>query len=182
MNATGTHVPPLIVFSKVIIKTRPFPCKRHIFQDHEFACHVLDGTQDKRIGGAGNEISRSGTLSVSFHIAIGGKVQQTSDPFLTKHQNVLLPYVKQKKSRASCAKPLTASPCRKHLWECQEKKSFSLLEKLAIKRLFGTKRKGPQMDKVGIQKSSSESDMEIEFANDYSGGQRSTWSQGLYRC
>jgi hypothetical protein len=30
------------------IKTGPFPCNRHIFQDHEFACHGLDESQDKR--------------------------------------------------------------------------------------------------------------------------------------
>jgi len=77
------------------IKTRPFPCKRHIFQDHKFACHGLDEPQDKRNDGAGNEISRSETSNVSFHNASGWKVQQTSDPFLIKHQNVLLPYVKQ---------------------------------------------------------------------------------------
>ena len=78
------------------IKTRPFPCKRRIFQDHEFACHGLNESQDKRTGdGAGNEISRSGTSHVSFHNRNGGKVQQTSDPFLIKHQNVLLPYIKQ---------------------------------------------------------------------------------------
>jgi len=50
----------------------------------------LDESQDKGTDGAGNEISRSGTSNVSFHSAIGGKVQQTSDPFLIKHQNVLL--------------------------------------------------------------------------------------------
>jgi hypothetical protein len=78
------------------IKTRPFACKRHIrvFQDHEFACHGLDESQDKRTDGAGNEISRLGTSNVSLHNANGRKVQQTSDPFLTKRQNVLLPYTK----------------------------------------------------------------------------------------
>jgi len=30
-----------------------------------------------------------------FHNAKGRKVQQTSDPFLIKHQIVLLPYIKQ---------------------------------------------------------------------------------------
>jgi hypothetical protein len=38
------------------IKIRPFPYKRHIFQDHEFACHELDESQDKRTDGAGNKI------------------------------------------------------------------------------------------------------------------------------
>jgi len=77
------------------IKTRPFPCKRRIFQDHEFACNVLDESQDKGSGGAGNEISRSGTSKVSFHNTNGGKVQQTSDSFLINHQNILLVYIKQ---------------------------------------------------------------------------------------
>jgi hypothetical protein len=77
------------------IKTIPFPCKRHKFQDYEFACHGLDESQDKRTDGAGNKISRSVTSNVSFHNANGGDVQQTSDPFLVKHQNVLLLYIKQ---------------------------------------------------------------------------------------
>jgi len=67
------------------------------------------------------------------------------------------PIYQAKQSRASCAKLLTASPCRKQLRECQEKKSFSLLKKPAIKRLFGTKSKrSSKKDKVGIQKSSGE--------------------------
>ena len=54
--------------------------------------------------------------------------------------------------------------------ELQEKKSFSLSKKPAIKRLFGTKSKRySNKGKVGIQKSSSESDMEIEFENNDSG-------------
>jgi hypothetical protein len=44
----------------------------------------LDESKDKRTDGAGNEILRSGTSNVSFHNASGRKVQQTSDPFLTK--------------------------------------------------------------------------------------------------
>jgi len=95
------------------IKTRRFPCNRHKFHDHEFACYRLDESQAKPIDGEGNEIARSATSNVSFHSANGGKVQQTSDPFLTKHQNVLLPYITQNKQEQSCAKPLTASPCRK---------------------------------------------------------------------
>ena len=43
----------------------------------------------------GNEISRLGKSNISFHNANGGKVQQMSDPFLIKHQNVLLPHIKQ---------------------------------------------------------------------------------------
>ena len=77
------------------IKTRPFPSKRHIFQDHEFAYHGLDESQDKNPGGAGNEISRSGTSNLSFHNTSYGKVQQTSYPFLINHQNILLAYIKQ---------------------------------------------------------------------------------------
>ena len=54
--------------------------------------------------------------------------------------------------------------------ECQEKKSFWFSKKPAIKSLFGTKSKrSSKKDKVGIQKSSCESDMEIEFENDDSG-------------
>jgi len=55
----------------------------------------LDESQDKRINGAGDEISRSGTSKVYFHNANGAKVQQTFDPFLNKHQNVLLSHIKQ---------------------------------------------------------------------------------------
>jgi len=76
-------------------KTGPFPCKRHIFQYHEFACRRLDEFQDKHTGGAGNDISRSGTSNVYFHNANAGEVQQASDRFLMKHQKVLLPYIKQ---------------------------------------------------------------------------------------
>ena len=50
-------------------KTGLFPGNRHILQDHEFACHGMDESQD----GAGNEISRPGTSKVSFHNASGGK-------------------------------------------------------------------------------------------------------------
>jgi hypothetical protein len=50
-------------------KTGLFPCNKHIFQDHEFACHGMDESQ----GGTGNEISRPGTSKVSFHNASGGK-------------------------------------------------------------------------------------------------------------
>ena len=54
--------------------------------------------------------------------------------------------------------------------ECQEKKYFSLSKKPAIKRLFGTKSKrSSKKAEVGIQKTSSESDMEIEFENYDSG-------------
>jgi len=77
------------------IKTRPFHSKRQVFQDHEYAFHGLDESQGTRTDGPGNEISRSGTSNVSFHNANGGKVQQTSDPFLIKHQNFLLAYIKQ---------------------------------------------------------------------------------------
>ena len=51
--------------------------------------------------------------------------------------------------------------------ECQEKKSFSLSKKPAIKRLVGTKSKrSSKKGKVGIQESSSETDIEIKFEND----------------
>jgi len=55
----------------------------------------LDESEDKRTEGAGNEISKAGTSNVSFHNINDGKVQQMSDTFLIKHQNVLLPYIKQ---------------------------------------------------------------------------------------
>jgi hypothetical protein len=55
----------------------------------------------------------------------------------------------------------------KQLRECQEKKALSLSKKLAIKRLFGTKSKrSAKQGKVGIQESSNESDIEIEFESD----------------
>jgi hypothetical protein len=78
------------------VKTRPFPYKRHKFQDNEFACLGLNESQDKRANdGVGNEISRSGTSHFSFHNRDGGKVQQTSNPFLIKYKNILVPYIKQ---------------------------------------------------------------------------------------
>jgi len=56
------------------------------------------------------------------------------------------------------------------LRECQGKKSFSPSKKPAIKRLFGTKsERSSKKGKLGIQESSSETDMEIEFENDDSG-------------
>jgi hypothetical protein len=52
------------------------------------------------------------------------------------------------------------------LRECQEKKALSLSKKPAIKRLFGTKgKRSSKKRKVGIQESSIESIMEIEFEN-----------------
>jgi hypothetical protein len=54
------------------IKTGLFYCNRLIFQDHEFAGHGMDESQDKCTDGAGNEISRPGTSNISFHNACGG--------------------------------------------------------------------------------------------------------------
>jgi len=156
-------VPPLIVFSKAIYKNSTF--SPHIFQDHEFAGHGLDESQDKSTDGAGNEISRSGTSEVSFNNVNGGEVQQTSDPFLIKHQNVSIYQAKQ--SRASCAELLligssSVGVSRRNPFHCQKKP--------AIKKLLGTKSKRSSKNgKVGIQESSSETDMEIEFKNDDSG-------------
>jgi len=103
-------------------KTGLFPCNRHIFQDHEFACHGMDESQ----GGTGNEISRPGTLKVSFHNASGGKFTIPADvrpiPPLTPKCSAATD--QEKLSRASCAKLLTASPYRKQLRECQEKKAL----------------------------------------------------------
>ena len=65
---------------------------------------------------------------------------------------------------------LTASPYRKQLRECQEKKASSLSKKPAIKRLFGTKsRRSSEEGELRIQEPSSEPDMEIEFESDDSG-------------
>jgi hypothetical protein len=118
-------------------KTGLFPFNRHIFQDHEFARHRMDESQ----GGAGNEISRTGTSKVSFHNASGGKFIIPADfrhiPLLTPKCSA--PTYLAKLSRASCSKLLTASPYRKELRECREKKALSLSKKPARKRLFGTK-------------------------------------------
>jgi len=81
--------------SFIRVTTRPFPCNRHIFQDLKFPYHGLEESKNKRTDGAGNKISGSGTSNISFHNTNGGKVQQTSDLFLIKHQNVLLSYIKQ---------------------------------------------------------------------------------------
>ena len=109
------------------IKTGLFPCNRHIFQDHEFACHGMDESQGKCTDGAGNEISRPGTSNVSFHNASGRKFISLADvrfiPHLTAKCSA--PIDPAKPSRASCAKLLTASPYRKQLRECQEKKRLS---------------------------------------------------------
>ena len=48
------------------IKTGLSPCNRLLFQEHKFACHGMDESQDKRTDGAGNEISRPGTSNVSL--------------------------------------------------------------------------------------------------------------------
>jgi len=80
------------------------------------------------------------------------------------------PYINQNNQERVVQKLLTASPRRKQLRECQEKKSFSLSKKQAICRIYGTKRKrSSKKDKIGVQKSYSESDTEIEFRNDNSG-------------
>ena len=116
------------------IRTRPFPCNRHIFQDHVFACYRLDESQVKPAGAADNEIARWATSNVSFHNASGGKFIRPADVRSIPHKTpkCSAPIYQAKQSRASCAKLLTASSCRKQLRECQKKP--------AIKRLFGTKR------------------------------------------
>jgi len=68
----------------------------------------LDDSQDKRTDGADNEISRSRTSNFSFHNANGGKVQQTSDPFLIKQQNVLLLYVSSKTIKSELCKAINS--------------------------------------------------------------------------
>jgi len=61
------------------IKTGLFPSKRLIFQDHEFACHGMNESQEKCADGASNEISRPGTSNISFHNGIGGKFIKSAD-------------------------------------------------------------------------------------------------------
>jgi len=125
-------------------KTGLFPCNRHIFQDHEFACHGMDESQ----GGAGNKISRPGTSKVSFHNASGGKFIIPADvrPIPLLIPKCSAPTDQAKLSRASCEKLLTASPYRKQLRECQDKKVLLLSKKPTKKRLFGTKRKRSSKD------------------------------------
>jgi len=151
------------------IKTGLFPCNRHIFQDHEYACHGMDESED----GAGNEIPRPGKSKVSFHKASGGKFISPADVRPVRQLTPKCSAItdQAQRSRASCSKLLTASPYRKQLRECREKKALSLSKKPAIiKRLFGTKRKRSlKKGKVSIQESSSESDMEIEFESADSG-------------
>jgi hypothetical protein len=125
---------------------------------------------------AGNETSRPGTSKVSFHNASGGKFISPADvrliPHLTPKCSAPIDHAKQ--SRASCAKLLTASPYRKQLRECPEKKALSLSKKPALKRLFGTKFKRYSKEgKVTIQESSSKSAMEIEFESADSGDDKS---------
>jgi len=126
-------------------------------------------SQDTRTDGAGNEMSRPGTSNVSFHNANGGKFANPADVRTVAHVTAKCsaPTDQAKQSRASRAKVLTASPCRKQLRECQEQKSLWLSKEPAIKWLFGTKsKKSSKKLRVGIQESSSESDMEFEFESD----------------
>jgi hypothetical protein len=120
-------------------KTGLFSCNRLIFQDHEFACHGKDESQDICSDGAGNEISRPGTSNVSFHNASGGKFIRPADvrpiPHLPAKFSAAIDQAKQ--STASCVKLLTAFPYRKQLRECQEKKALSLSKKPAMKRVKG---------------------------------------------
>jgi hypothetical protein len=102
--------------------------------------------QDKCTDGAGNEISRPGTLNISFHNASGGKFISPADiqpsPHLTAKCSA--PTDQAKQSKVSCAKLLTASPYRKQLWECQEKKVLLLSKKPAIRRHLEQRAKGLQ--------------------------------------
>jgi hypothetical protein len=86
------------------IKTGLFPCKRHIFKDYEYACHGMEESQ----GGAGNEISRTGTSTFSFHDASDGQFKNPADirsiPHLTPKCSAPIDQAKQ--SRASYAKLL----------------------------------------------------------------------------
>jgi hypothetical protein len=150
------------------IKTRPFPCKRHIFQDHEFACHRLDESEDKRTHVARNEILRLGPSNVSFHNAIGRKVQQTSDPFLTKQQNVLLPPTYQNKTiKSELCKAVNSFFLQEAVKGVSGEEIIFAVKETSNKRAFWNKEKrSSEKDKVGIRKSSSESGMEIEFEND----------------
>jgi hypothetical protein len=99
--------------------------------------------QDKCTDGAGNEISRPETLNISFHNASDGKFISPADvrPIAHLTAKCSAPTDQAKQLRASCAKLLTASPYRKQLRECQDKKVLLLSKKPALKRLFGTKSK-----------------------------------------
>jgi len=110
------------------IKTGLFPCNRHILQDHELACNGTDESQDKYTDGAGNEISKPTTSNISFHNASGRKFISPADVRPISHlaTKCSAPIDQAKQSRASCAKLLTASPYRKQLRECQEKKRLFL--------------------------------------------------------
>jgi len=87
------------------IRTGLFPCNRHIFQDHKFACYGRDEFQDKRADGPGNEISRPGILNVSFHNASGGKFISPSDVRPISHltPKCSAPIDQAKQSREWCA-------------------------------------------------------------------------------
>jgi len=97
-------------------------------------------SQDKRTDGVGNEISRPGLSSISFHNASGGKLIVPADVLPIPHVTAKCstPIDQAKQSRARCAKLLTASPYRKQLRECQ-KKALSLSKKASNKMAIWNK-------------------------------------------
>jgi hypothetical protein len=109
MNATGTYVPPLIMFSKVIYKNH-FPVTDTL-QDHEFVCHGLDESQLMK-------------LAINFKIRNIKRFfpqrqwsESPADVRPIPHQTpkCSVPIYQAKQSRASCEKLLTASPYRQQL-------------------------------------------------------------------
>jgi hypothetical protein len=66
------------------IKTGFFPCNRHIFQDHEFARHGTDESQDKVLMELVMKFqNRERKTFLSTTPVVGNlSVQQMSDPFL----------------------------------------------------------------------------------------------------
>jgi hypothetical protein len=145
-----------------IIKTALLPCDRHIFQDQEYACNGMDESQN----GDGNEISRPGTSKTQRRLWETSKPSRHPTHF-SSNTKMFYCRSKAKQIRGSCGQLMAASSCRKHLRECQENKTLSMLKTPEINRLLGTKcKRYSKKGKFCKQESSSESDMEIEFEND----------------
>ena len=126
----------------------------------------MDESQGKRTDGAGNEISRSGTSNVSFHKASGRKFQQTSDPFLTKHQK-FCPHISSKTIKSALCKVINSFSLQKAVKGVSgEEILFAVKETSNKKAIWNKEKMSAKKNKVGIQQSSCESDMEIEFEND----------------
>jgi hypothetical protein len=81
----------------------------------------LDESQDKRTDGAGNKISKIWNIKRLFSQRQWWESPAHVRPIRHQTPKYSAPVYQAKQSRASCAKPLTASPCRKHLRACEEK-------------------------------------------------------------